>query len=886
MAFEFKIPLIGKFNISRANLAPGMQTLPPTKEVIIKTEEGPLSISGGRNSDPDLPFSLLDILLGEAAIIPTEYQIELIGILEHLGKFNSDVSYAVDNIVQLGNTPYDITFNDSISDKQADLMRRELNKVEKNWYAYSGGLKSLRNDLLAQASITGAVSAEAVPTNNLDGIRKIVLVNPKNIRFAYNGGTDVYEPYQKLSNHMIGMRKDSVNGLVKLNVSTYKYYAVRRFNESPYAIPPFLAALESIAVEKDMLDNFKHVVKKMGVLGFLQVLVKAPLKTQDMDDTAYKAKAQEQLTMAGAEIDKGLKKGYVIGFEGMHNFEMQSTTGNVTGAVDLMKQNTEMKMAGLKQDPLMLGRNYSTSETVGRVILAKLSAQLQNYQMLIDSFLGEVMYLHLILKGYKGLEYVKVESRKPLLADESKEQDAFSKKIDNYDKLYKQGVISQLDRAQALGFDNPDQEEPRAEVIPGTVDTNNPQDATNVNPNPDNGAVEDSTNATDQKLVRLPENAVAALNKQTQLVLHIDLEIKGKSYGRYAVVNGDSVITDGFSTGDIVDFFIADNQIEEALETALEELRADVKPFDYLHGDHCGHAHTAVEGFDRNDRLDKYINKYGKDIKNVFAKSTNKVAGLVTKELSKLSKAATVQQVQDTVLYVLYKNWPNEFNAKNRKYINKWVSESYKSFKSDKSIFPAGATIPKATFNLKDIRTIEYYKKSDSLYLGKFITDEDTKQRITEYIKKKYLDESLPIGGKDVATDFKAEFGETLLKEGYKIDRVITTTVNKMRNTASVAYLNEAEIEKYEIVGITDRLQCAYCKELHGKQFDVVKSVNSTSSLSATSPEEVASETPFATSVFKSAEDMKGLSNSDLQDKGVSLPGFHCGCRCSIKGVL
>jgi hypothetical protein len=63
--------------------------------------------------------------------------------------------------------------------------------------------------------------------------------------------------------------------------------------------------------------------------------------------------------------------------------------------------NTEHKMAGLKQDPLMLGRNFSTTETIGRVILTKLSAQVANYQATTAAFLEELFLLDINLQGWK-----------------------------------------------------------------------------------------------------------------------------------------------------------------------------------------------------------------------------------------------------------------------------------------------------------------------------------------------------------------------------------------------------------------------------------------------------------------------------------------------------
>lgn len=813
---EFNLPIIGKVTIGLAD---------KPKEKVIVTENGNLPISGGRSSNADVPYTILDAIMDEVSIIPPEFQVEVIGILEHLAKYNADVSYAVENIVQLGNTAFDVSFNDGLTDKQVDLMRKELNRVENDWYAYSGGLNSLRNDLLAQASVAGAVSGEAVPNDNLDGIKKIVLVSPKNIRFAYNTFTDSYDPYQLVKNGKIG--SGIAADKVKLNTTTYKYYAVRRLNENPYAIPPFLAALDSICIEKDMMDNFKHVIKKLGIFGFMQVLVKQPVKVTGMDDDQYKTAAKKYLTDAAAEVEKGLKKGYVVGFEGMHEFKMEQTTTNVQGAKEMYEMNTQMKMAGLKQDPLMLGRNYSTTETVGRVVLAKLSAQLTNYQMLVDKFIGEVMYLHLILKGFKGLSYVKVESKKPLLADEVKEQDAMSKKIANYDNLYKQGVISQLQRSQALGFDNPDQEEPR-EVVNAEVPTV-PTAKDNV------PAQEDVTDVTDTK--------------------NLSIET---------------------FTSDLVELEL--------------DLNSDVLQFDYgtdVCGKECSHTMSFADN-DRDKDFNRFHKNYAGAINERYKVAVNKVAAQVAKNLAQFGQGADLQQVQDAVLATIYKNWKSEFTDKNRKYINKWVQDSFKFFKNDTSMFMNGADaskLPSVSLNLPDLRTIDYYKKSDSLYLGKFITDDDTKAKITTFIQEEYLNNGLPINNPAVSTAFKEKFGETLIKEDWKIDRIVSTTLSKMRVTAATSYMNDAGVEKFKILAANDRLVCPYCSATNGKEFEVKTYVDKYNSLYATSPEEVRLESPFITSQIKS-DKLEGITSDQLTALKYSGLPNHCECRCTVTAVL
>ena len=108
--------------------------------------------------------------------IPPDFAIEYLTTMENLVAFSSDVSYALDNIVSLGNTPHEIFFADSVPEKKQKEMRLHLKLVEKNWYAFSGGQRSIKGDLLTQVVINGALSSEVVPKEDLSGVKKVARV--------------------------------------------------------------------------------------------------------------------------------------------------------------------------------------------------------------------------------------------------------------------------------------------------------------------------------------------------------------------------------------------------------------------------------------------------------------------------------------------------------------------------------------------------------------------------------------------------------------------------------------------------------------------------------------------------------------------------------------
>lgn len=411
-------------------------------------------INSKRVSEPDTGVVSLNSLIEELSIVNPDFQFELLDVLEHLAKYNSDVGYAIENIVTLGNTGHEVEFDSSVSDEQAKLMMESLKEFRDTWYGFSDGENAMINDMFAQLAVTGVLSAEAIPDRSLSSVENVVLVSPKGIRFVYNTKSSCFEPFQ------VSKRKVNTSGLIKLNVRTYKYFALRRYSGKPYGIPPFMSALENIAIEKDMVASLKHISKKLGVLGFLRVLVDSPARKPAETDEAWYKRCQHYLNEIVPEIEKSMQNGHVVGFKGTHDFEMQSVNSNVQGARELFQLNTEMKMSGLKQDPMMLGRNFNTSETLGRVMLSKLGSQVENYQKTVASYISFVYSLHLRLQGFR-FKYADVKFDKPSIKDKLKEEQTFTTKITNADALYNNGTISQVQRAQMLGYEEPDQDEPR-----------------------------------------------------------------------------------------------------------------------------------------------------------------------------------------------------------------------------------------------------------------------------------------------------------------------------------------------------------------------------------------------------------------------------------------
>jgi hypothetical protein len=757
------------------------------------TKETSLPPVGPRSSNP-ADVTLASLLLEGMVFINPDYPIEFVKVIRHLVMYNPDFSLALDNIVQLANTNYDVFFDDSVTGEEVKRLATVVNDAADNWYKYSGGMSSMKNDLLVQLVTSGALSAEMIPTNSLDGIDKVVLVDPVNIKFHYRKEQDSWLPFQ----YVLGKK-------YQLNLTQYRYVALRRISEKPYAVPPFLAALENVAIEKDMVNNIREIIRNLGVIGFMKVLIQQPpRKTAQAggkleSDDEYTKRARSLLHDTEVEVKKGITNGYLIGFKEQHDFQMESATQNVAGAQALVQINTEMKHAGLKQSPFLLGRNYSTTETLGKVVLTILTSQVKNYQKVLDVFLQDLFKLHLTLQGF-NVKRVIVESSKPLIDDEVAEQQAYGLKIDNCKKLYDQGIISQAQFALALGYSESDVENPRVQEV--LVSNTAPQ------------------------------------NEQSD---KIDDFVE--QYSDYPTFEYD---------------FVEQTQVNY-----------DIASYE--------------KGEDK--LLEKYLNEYLRATQATYKQAIGKVLNKLGQVLEK-EKGLTTENLVNKVFYTLFNNWDESFNTPLAKKIKKHVDKCYKAFRKDKGIFINFDDIPDAVFNIVDLRTVEYMKTMDEVYLGKFITDPDTKKRITEFIKKTYLEEGYDLRSRASIDRFKAEFRDVLKGESWKIDQVLTTTVSRMRYQSGVNYMAQAEVTHYKRLALNDRKCCDYCKNLDGKIFSVATTFKRLSKVIAADVEDVSDFAPFVTGLYKNPNDLKNMSSEEIQKKGAELVPSHPHCRCSIIAEL
>lgn len=768
-----------------------------------------------RVTEPDYGTSIGGLMSGSSLLIQPDLMPETYRLLEYLSMANPDFSYACSNIVVMGNTEHTIEFADKVPDSQQREMIARLVERRDTWYQNTEGINSIVNEFLYQSIITGVVSAEIVPTAKLDGVSQIFKVNPANIRFYWDAKTNKFVPVQQ------GVTVGNIvnNGQyigIPLNETGYYYAALRRTGEKPYGVPPLISALDAIATQHDMQKNFATIMRKMGMLGFLWLKMERPAAIPGESEQCYNDRARVYLRDQTEFAKKMLSDGMAVGYDDKE-FSLESPKSEAAGAKDLYDLSSNMVSTGLKQDPAMLGRDSTVSETMGRVLLAKMGMQTVNHQKLIAALLERAYTIDLLLGGYKpGM--VKVIFDKPLTGDEIREQQAMGMKIDNAVKMQKQNIITNDQAAKYIGYEKAAGEAP---VI------QQPSPQTSAQPLPD----QPKSTAANDKVVR--------------------------HYGTKLGMGVNDIFCNAGGCGC---------------------------------NTHYGKSSYIVQ-LDKNDKkLQEFIDKYMGKTSKVYNKAIQQSAADITRALYNLPADATMEDCNKAMLKALYKSWPKEFVDPAKVVVEQMTADIYPYYRKDKAAFPKAypaEKIPEAKFNQLDIRSLKYFEKTDTFYLGKFITDDDTIKRLTGYIANKYIAQDTPIGkSKKNVVEFRAQMESTLQLEDWKIQRIIDTSVNRMRNYGSAGYMNEAGVEGYEIVGVKDSKQCPYCKELQGKTFTLSKVVDTIQKVVESPVTDLPDLSPFLTSQVDNADKLVGKTGKEIENEyQISVP-VHPTCRDRLQAVI
>ena len=425
---------------------------PKNKQVITKEEsftDSPSAVASG-NGRLSVVDSNTNILYNGKRELRPFFQLQAIDELKWLSVFNRHISKCVSDTVALANTEYTIEFPDGISERQKTKMIKEIRQFERE-YNGGKGFQSFIKQGLESLAYSGSLPCEMVITGAPypSQIKRIAVLNPAQIRYEYEQSTDSFIPYQYLKNSSLSGAK------IRLNPETFICQTIREIEESPTGIPSLLSALEDLNLDASMIEDFKTVMKKAGLLGFLSIGVDKIPKKNGESEEAYLARSREFLrNYVVPDAEKGFSGGVMANFKGSTEVNFQANNTNYNGAEKAFEIVNKRLYNAMKSHGLFFGETGAITETFARVILQVQMSMVGDYQFAMAAVVEKILKKLLELKGFT-LPYLKVVFESAMIGDTLKDAQVEAQKLANIETKLRLNIIDIYQAAQEMGYDKP-----------------------------------------------------------------------------------------------------------------------------------------------------------------------------------------------------------------------------------------------------------------------------------------------------------------------------------------------------------------------------------------------------------------------------------------------
>lgn len=317
--------------------------------------------------------------------LAAKYPFEWLPLIDTLYKFEPNCRKHMLSTIALGNPGHNLeieTDNESRAKEALSL----CNDLAARCFPRSSGADGLINGMLSQSARSGGMCCEWAPDKKITRVERAYLPPVRTIRFRRKADGTLE----------MGQLQNSI--FVPLSPLQVSFHAVYFEDESPYPIPPVLAALQRLGNHKKVMEHIETWFNKLSAMGFLSLVAERPENMGETEEV-YRAKCASQLTELSEVVKANLSSGIVLSYDDM-TATFNNTNAGAGGAKQIAQLIDEDMFAGLGRDPVMFGRSFSRSETWSKVAYEELTVEIKNIQQGVKRSLEHGHRLNLDLQGY------------------------------------------------------------------------------------------------------------------------------------------------------------------------------------------------------------------------------------------------------------------------------------------------------------------------------------------------------------------------------------------------------------------------------------------------------------------------------------------------------
>jgi hypothetical protein len=407
----------------------GEMSAPPTKRAGVFH-----SVSHPDEAWSDAPGRLgaLDGVLA----LPNGTPFYMLEVYRYLRDAIPDISDAVWTWKRLCQTGYDVEIQQASSSIAEGRAREAIDGLNRRVNSGDRGMDGLLDVFYTSLFTFGAAALEIVPTPSSESIQDIVPIDVWTLRFRREQG--------KLQAYQVHDGE-----LIKLPMQRFIYVGMDKDGTNPYGRSMLRSIPFLVKIQQRLIEDMAKATHNAG-WPKLHVRYTPDDRARGESSDGYATRlestfSQLKETLEGIDADQNL-----VTYD---NVAVDLVQGNQNSQIfyENHKAIEEQVITGTHLMPILLGRNYGTTETYGTAQFEIINRQVEGINRSVKRILERVYGMELAMLW--GSARAKVTMRGNRTVDVLREAQARGREIENSVKLRDEGYLDHKASAALLGID-------------------------------------------------------------------------------------------------------------------------------------------------------------------------------------------------------------------------------------------------------------------------------------------------------------------------------------------------------------------------------------------------------------------------------------------------
>lgn len=347
-----------------------------------------------------------------------------------------DIADGVWTWKRLCQTGFDIEILKASSDLAKDRAQRLLDALNKRVNSGDRGMDGLLDVYYTSLFTYGAAAMEIVLTQSRESIHDIVPIDVWTIRFRReHGGLQAYQLHDGRE--------------IKLPMERFIYVGLDKDGTNPYGQSMLRSIPFVVKIQQRLLQDMAKATRNAG-WSKLHVQYTPEERKRGESPEAYEDRIKntfDQLhqKLKGLEADQNL-----VTFDNV-NIDLLKGDQQSNSFFDNHKAIEEQVITGMHLMPILLGRNYGTTETYGTAQFEIINRQVEAVNRSTKRFLERLYNFELAMMW--GEAEARVHMRNNRTVDVLREANARHREIENAVTLRDAGFLTHAEAAKTLGIE-------------------------------------------------------------------------------------------------------------------------------------------------------------------------------------------------------------------------------------------------------------------------------------------------------------------------------------------------------------------------------------------------------------------------------------------------